>query len=76
MVSFPISCHADDGIGVQPELILDLCFYLLPHRMPLYPYKLSPGATVKYGANIPMKKGIPQTSIESFEKCDDVLRRK
>ena len=44
--------------------------------MPNYPYKLSPGATVKFGANIPFKKGIPKSSLTSFEKCDPLDERR
>lgn len=40
--------------------------------MPDFPYKLSPGATLKFGANIPQKKGTPKASLGKFEKCDAV----
>ena len=40
--------------------------------MPDFPYKLSPGASLKFGANIPHKKGIPKASLGPFEKCDPV----
>lgn len=42
------------------------------YRMPDFPYKLSPGASLKFGANIPQKKGIPKASVGTFEKCDPV----
>jgi len=44
--------------------------------MPDYPYKLSPGATLKFGANIPFKKGIPKSSLTSFDKCDPLEERR
>lgn len=37
--------------------------------MPVFPYKLAPGQVVKYGANIPMKKGVPKTGLSHFVNC-------
>jgi len=41
--------------------------------MPKFPWKLSPGGELKYGANIPFEEGTPKTSIKSYRtNCDQV----
>ncbi len=45
--------------------------------MPEYPYKLSPGASLKFGANIPFekKRGIPKSRLAGFDRCDALEER-